>query len=329
VVGEREHIGQGGVRERERGRDRNGAGHVRDAVVGDPVDLVDGIGVGGRSRGLEAAALVDRYVHEHGALLHQPELVPLHDVRRTRPVDQHRADHEVRARQHLLHGERRRVDGRGAAAERHVELAEPVDVAVEDEHVRLHADRDEGRVLADHAAADDHHRGRRDAGHAAEQHAAAAERALEEERAGLRGDLPGHLAHRGEQREPPVLVDDGLIGDAGGARLHEALRELRVRREMQVGEQQVVGAEQLHLPRLWLLDAQDQLSLLEHRLRVGQDARALCHVLVVRDRAPDPRLGLDEHLVPVLDELPHARRREGHAVLVRLDLRRNPDLHPV
>jgi hypothetical protein len=44
--------------------------------------------------------------------------------------------------------------------------------------------------MPDHAAPDDHDLGRRDAGHAAEQDPAAAERLLEHERAGLGGDLP-------------------------------------------------------------------------------------------------------------------------------------------
>ena len=41
-------------------------------------------------------------------------------------------------------------------------------------------------------------------GHAAEQQAAAAERLLEHERAGLRGDLARDLAHRRQQRQPPA-----------------------------------------------------------------------------------------------------------------------------
>ena len=42
----------------------------------------------------------------------------------------------------------------------------------------------------------------RDPGHAAEQDAAAAERLLEHERAGLGRDLAGDLAHRRQQRQP-------------------------------------------------------------------------------------------------------------------------------
>ena len=60
----------------------------------------------------------------------------------------------------------------------------------------------DGGVEAHHAAADHQHVRGRHAGHAAEQHAAPAERLLEHERAGLGGDLARHLAHRREQRQP-------------------------------------------------------------------------------------------------------------------------------
>src|SRR4051794_30824347 len=46
VVGEREHEGERGVGERERRGHGHCTRHVRHAVVGHPVDLVDGIGVG-------------------------------------------------------------------------------------------------------------------------------------------------------------------------------------------------------------------------------------------------------------------------------------------
>ena len=41
---------------------------------------------------------------------------------------------------------------------------------------------------------------------------------------------------------------------------------------------------------------------------------------------PDAGAALHEHLVPGVDQLAHARRRQRHPVLVRLDLGWNPDL---
>src|SRR3954451_23440981 len=104
---------------------------------------------------------------------------------------------------------------------------------------------------------------------------APAERLLEHERARLVGDLAGHLAHRREQRQAPVRVLDRLVGDADGARLAQASREVGSGREVEVCEERVLGAQQVNLLRLRLLHAEDQLGLAEDRLRVGQDARAL------------------------------------------------------
>ncbi len=53
----------------------------------------------------------------------------------------------------------------------------------------------------------------RDAGHAAEQEPAAAERLLEEVRAGLRREPSGDLAHRREQRQAAVVGLDRLVRD--------------------------------------------------------------------------------------------------------------------
>ena len=96
--------------------------------------------------------------------------------------------------------------------------------------------------MADDAAADDHHLARRDARHAAEQQPAAAERLLEHERAGLRGDLARDLAHRRQQRQPPAAVLDRLVGDAGRADSIRPARQLGVGREVQVGEERVARA---------------------------------------------------------------------------------------
>ena len=132
-------------------------------------------------------------------------------------MDQDGPDHQVGPRQHLLDREGRGVDGRGAAAEGGVELAQLVDRDVVDEDVGLHPDRDERGVHPDRAAADHHHGRRGHPGDAAEQDAPAAERLLEEEGAGLGGDLARDLAHRREQRQAALRVLDGLVGDAGRA----------------------------------------------------------------------------------------------------------------
>src|SRR5262245_725605 len=307
--------------------DRHRAGHVGDAVVSDPVDLEDGIAVRGRMRGLEAATLIDRDVHQHSIALHQLELVATDDERRLRSVDQDRPDHQVGARQHLLDRKGRREDGRRTPAEGDVELAQLVDRDVEDEDVGLHPDCDERRVHPDGPSADDHHVRRRHARDSAEQDATAAKRLLEEERSGLRSDLARDLAHGCEQRQPALGVLDGLVGNAGGAALLQGPGELRGRREVQVGEERVIVAQHLDLPRLRLLDAQQQLGLLDERRGVGHHPRPLGDVRVIGDGAALARPCLDQNLVAVLPQLARTGRGQGDAVLVLLDLGWDADPH--
>ena len=251
--------------------------------------------MGRRPRGLEAAALVDRDVDEHGAALHQPELLARDHVRRPRAVDEHRADHEVGRRA----GAARSPASRRSTVEQRppksdVELAQAVDVAVEDEHVGLHADRDEGGVHADHAAADHEHVGGRHARHAAEQDPAAAERLLEHERARLRGDLARDLAHRREQRQPAVAVLDGLVGDAGRARCRPApCVSSGCRREVQVGEQRVARLERATSSGCGSLTLTIRSASPNTASASGTIARALRRVVGVADRRALARAALD------------------------------------
>src|SRR3954465_13856257 len=49
------------------------------------------------------------------------------------------------------------------------------------------------------------------------------------------------------RRRAPAAVRDGLVGDAGRARVAQPLRQLRGGREVQVGEERLPGAQQRHL----------------------------------------------------------------------------------
>src|SRR5581483_2632559 len=95
---------------------------------------------------------------------------------------------------------------------------------------------------------------------------------------------------------------------------------------MQVGEEGRVGPKQLDLLRLWLLDAEDQVGLGPHVLD-RDDARPLRLVVGIADRAALAGASLDQHLVPMLAELPGADGGQRDPVLVRLDLGWNSDLH--
>ena len=125
-----------------------------------------------------------------------------------------------------------------------------------------------------HAAAEDHHLARLHAGGAAEQHAAAALRLFQMVRARLDRHPARHLAHRGQERQAAAGGGDRLIGDGGAARGHQSRGLLRVRGEVQIGEQHLAGLQHPAFGELRLLDLDDHFRLREHRRRIGQQLRA-------------------------------------------------------
>ena len=139
-------------------------------------------------------------------------------------------------------------------------MAHPVDRALEDRHLRAEAERHDRGVVADDPAADDHDPPGSDAGHAAEQQPAAAERLLEEVRARLRREPAGDLRHRREQRQRAARGLDRLVGDRGHARVDERPRQRLVGGDVEVGEERQPLAEPPVLGRDRLLHLEQQLA---------------------------------------------------------------------
>jgi hypothetical protein len=107
---------------------------------------------------------------------------------------------------------------------------------------RAHAEGDGGSLRTGDASAEHDDFRRRHAGNAAEKHATSALRFFKRMRVDLRAQPACDLRHRREQREPAVGVRHGLVSDAGRAGRQQVLRLNRVGREMEVCEQDLVGA---------------------------------------------------------------------------------------
>ena len=112
----------------------------------------------------------------------------------------------------------------------------------------LHAGGDPRRVPADVAGAEHDDLRRPHARRAAHQHAAPAVVALEEVGALLRGQPPGDLAHRRQQRQRAVVELHRLVGERRRAGGDAAPWRPRVGGEVEVGEQRQVVAEEARTP---------------------------------------------------------------------------------
>ena len=285
------------------------------------------LGVGGRPAVLEAAALVDGDVDQHAPRPHPADQLVADHGRGLGPGHQHRADHQVGVQHRSLHLERVGGDGLQVALVDPVGLAELVDVAVQQQHLGLHAEGDRGRVHPGDPGPDDHDLGRVDAGDAAHQGAAAAALGHQVVRADLRREPPRDLAHRGEQRQRAAGQLHRLVRDGGDLPVEQGLGALRAGGQVQVGEQDLAGLHPLVLDRDGFLDLEDHLGLAPHLVVVVGDLGPRGDELVVGDRGAGARSGLDDHLVAMSGELVHAGRGDRHPVLVVLDLAGDAHLH--
>jgi len=152
------------------------------------------------------------------------------------------------------------VDGVDATAEDVVELAEAVQVHVEQGDLRAHAEGDLRGVGADDAAADDADVAGSDAGDAAEEDAAPAMLLLKIGGADLDAHASGDLAHRDEEGQGSEAVANGLVGDACDLFVEQGIGETGDRGEMQVGEEDEALAEVAVLFFDRFLDLDDHLG---------------------------------------------------------------------
>ena len=144
-----------------------------------------------------------------------------------------------------------------------VQKTHPLQVHLEDRDIRAQALGHAGGVDARRAAAQHHDLARQHAGHAAEQHPAAAKVLGQKIAAHEHAHATGDFAHGLQQRQPAVDLNR-FIGDAGDARFHQRLRQRPVRGQMQIGEQHLPGPEQRIFLGQRLLDLDDQVRPRKH-----------------------------------------------------------------
>jgi len=286
-----------------------------------------GVGMRGRMRRLEAAALIDGDVNQHRARLHAFHHVRGDQLWRGRTGYQHAADDQIGTQHVLLDGHPRGVHGVERSPENAPQLIQRPGGFVDHPGIGAHADRDMGRVGTDHAAAQNNDLGGRHARYPTEQHALAAVDLLQAVCARLHGEPARDLRHRREQRQSAGRGGHRLVGDAHRTACNEIPGLIRVRRQVQIGKQGLPRIEHLALARLWLLDLDDHLGTGEHVLRARRDAGA--GRLVVGVSCPDAGAGivLCQHRVAMVAELAHARRCQSYSILVVLDFLGYADQH--
>ena len=100
-----------------------------------------------------------------------------------------------------------------------------------------------------------------------------------------------------------------------------------VRREMEVGEEDLSLAQQSALRRKRFLDLHDQIGRGKNFFVRRNDFRASRLIVAVVKANSRPRIGLHDNLMPALDELVDSRGQQCHAKLLFLDFPRYAHCH--
>ena len=146
-------------------------------------------------------------------------------------------------------------------------------------------------------------------------------------RSRLDGHPPGDLAHGRQQRQAAALVGHGLVGDGHGTAIDQPLGLLGIGRQVEIGEQHLIGAQHGDFRRLRLLHLDHHLGPGEDFLGAVDDFSPGGDVVVVVEANGMAGLGLYQRLVAMFDQLAHRGRRQPHPVFLDLDLLGNPDQH--
>ena len=152
-----------------------------------------------RTRGFEAAALVDGDVHDHTAAPHPAQHIAANQLGRPGTGHEHRRDQQVHRGQQF--NQMRFVGIQGMRrVQCDVQKAHAFEVHFQHRHIRANPCGHARGVDAGHAAADHDYPSGQDARHPAQQHAAAAAVFRQEVCAHDHRHAAGDFTHRFEQR---------------------------------------------------------------------------------------------------------------------------------
>ena len=190
----------------------------------------------GRVCRLDASSLIDRNIDDNGSLLHQRKHLPGDHLGCFRARHENAPHDDIRLGDQSFDVMTIGHYDFDLAPEYIIQVAEPVDIDIEDIDVRARTHCHLCRIGAHHTSTEDNHRARVDAGDTTEQHPFATMLFLQGVLAYLDRHAPRHLAHRDKERERSIFKLNSFVGNSHNSGLQHGLREVGHRREMKIGE---------------------------------------------------------------------------------------------
>ena len=214
--------------------------------------------MGGRTRALGAAALIDGDINQDAPGFHAPKHFTRDELGRPRAGHKNRTNQQVHTGQKLNEARFARIECVGCLHS-DIEKSHAFEIDLEDRHVRSKSCRHARGIDSAGAAAQNHHASGKNSGNTAKQHALATIVLGEEVTANEHGHSPGDFAHRFQQRQA-VIDFYGFVGNARGPGCEQTLGEWPVGSEMEISEENLTFAEQIALGCERLFDLHDQIS---------------------------------------------------------------------
>ena len=181
------------------------------------------------------------------------------------------------------------------------------DTVVEERHLRTEPERRARGGAPEHPGPEDHEAAGRDARHASQEDALAAELVQQQAAADDHGEAAGDLGHAVAHGCVTRVVLDRLDADRGHLARHQGAEVLGTRRgQPPEAENDPVPLEELELVRVRRVDRGHQRAPREHLVAAVRDLRAGRLVVGVRVAGGQARVRLHPHAVALLDQRAHA-----------------------
>ena len=135
----------------------------------------------------------------------------------------------------------------------------------------------------------------------------------------LNSHAASDLAHGCQQWQAAVDAGNGLVGDTYRARLDQGSGLSRVRGKVQIGVQNLTGAEHGAFLGLRLLDLDDHIGLRKHASRIGHQRGASGLIERVGQTNSLASTALHQHAVAMAAQLAHASWRQTDTIFMIFD----------
>ena len=120
---------------------------------------------------------------------------------------------------------------------------------------------------------------------------------------------------------------DRFVGNRRHAGLQQVVRQGLVRRQMQVGEEHLAGAEHRYFRRLWFLHLDNQFRPIEDGGGTFHHRCARQGVFLIGKAGANPGPLLDQNLVAAFDQLIGRRGRQRDTIFLFFDFFRYSNNH--